>query len=104
MHVKTARLLEMGHTSRVHCKIDRRAASKDTASGHNGLPAVEVIRLVSLVYDGRLSVRCQMVEISGGVDHVWIIEIVLAVLDEEDGEVGVCFRQATSDYASSSAT
>lgn len=94
----------MDHTSRVHGKIDRRAASKDAASRHNGLPAVEVICLVPLVDDGSLGAGCQMVEISGSIDDVWVVEIVLAMFDEEDREAGIRSRQSTSDYASSRAT
>lgn len=45
-----------------------------------------------------------MVEISGGIDDVWVIEIVLAMFDEEDREAGICFGQSTGDYASSGAT
>lgn len=34
-----------------------------------------------------------MVEISGGIDDIGVIQVVLATLDNEDRQVRICFRQ-----------
>jgi hypothetical protein len=65
-------------------------------TGHDGLPASKPFRWARLIEGSRLGVQLHVSRVNTRAEHPWVVEVVLAGLDEKNLEVMVKVGQAAT--------